>query len=64
MIVLLVLFFGFAATFFALGKLVMLARVLWAVLSFAMLLVAVVSGIWLVRWLLMRWRESRSRAVV
>ena len=64
MIWLCLLVFGFAATFFALGKLVMLARVLWTVLSFAALVLAIVSGIWLVRWLLIRWRESRSRAVV
>jgi hypothetical protein len=64
MIWLFLLVFGFAATFFALGKLVMLARVLWTVLSFAALVLAIVSGIWLVRWLLIRWRESRSRAVV
>ena len=64
MIWLFLLVFGFAATFFALGKLVMLARVLWTVLSFAALILAIVSGIWLVRWLLIRWRESRSRAVV
>lgn len=56
--------FGFAATFFALGKLVMLTRVLWTILSFAALVVAIASGIWLVRWLLLRWRESRSRAIV
>ena len=64
MIWLFLLVFGFAATFFALGKLVMLARVLWTVLSFAALVLAIVSGVWLVRWLLIRWRESRSRAVV
>ena len=64
MIWLFLLVFGFAATFFALGKLVMLARVLWTVLSFAALILAIVSGIWLVRWLLIRWRESRSRALV
>jgi hypothetical protein len=64
MIWLFLLVFGFAATFFALGKLVMLARVLWTVLSFATLVLAIVSGIWLIRWLLIRWRESRSRAVV
>ena len=64
MIWLFLLVFGFAATFFALGKLVMLARVLWTVISFAALVLAIVSGIWLVRWLLIRWRESRSRAVV
>ena len=64
MIWLFLLIFGFAATFFALGKLVMLARVLWAVLSFAAIVVAIASGIWLVRWLLLRWRESRSRSVV
>ena len=64
MIWLFLLVFGFAATFFTLGKLVMLARVLWTVLSFAALVVAIASGIWLVRWLLLRWRESRSRALV
>lgn len=64
MIWLFVLIFGFAATFFALGKLVMLTRVLWTVISFAALVLAVLSGIWLARWLLMRWRESKSRAVV
>ena len=64
MIWLFLIVFGFAATFFALGTLVMLARVLWTVLSFAVLVLAIISGIWLVRWLLLRWRESRSRAVV
>jgi len=64
MIWLFLLVFGFAATFFALGKLVMLARVLWTMLSFAALVLAIISGVWLIRWLLLRWRESRSRTVV
>lgn len=64
MIWLFVLIFGFAATFFVLGKLVVLTRFLWAALSFAALILAIISGIWLIRWLVLRWRESRSRAVI
>ena len=45
------MFAGMAISFFSLGKMVTMLRVLWMALAFVVSVVAVLSGVWLVRYL-------------
>ena len=64
MIWIFLVFAGMAFSFFSLGKMVTMLRVLWMALAFVVSVVAVLSGVWLVRYLWMKYRRSKAELLV